>query len=105
MCKNVKQNVLFERSEFTFCSFCMCKSRPETKSEDEAPKQKSLNRQIESMMGPFSLRSTTRRQAQGPSLASALATQNFLLSPFSFLLYILYLCTRFLEFSFYQHIL
>ena len=39
MCKNVKQNVLFERSEFTFCSFCMCKSRPETKSEDEAPKQ------------------------------------------------------------------
>ena len=37
MCKNVKQNVLFERSEFTFCSFCMCKSRPETKSEDEAP--------------------------------------------------------------------
>ena len=25
MCKNVKQNVLFERSEFTFCSFCMCK--------------------------------------------------------------------------------
>ena len=39
MCKNVKQNVLFERSEFTFCSFCMCKSRPETKSEDETPKQ------------------------------------------------------------------
>ena len=39
MCKNVKQNVLFERSEFTFCSFCMCKSRPETKSEDEAPKR------------------------------------------------------------------
>ena len=39
MCKNVKQNVLFEQSEFTFCSFCMCKSRPETKSEDEAPKQ------------------------------------------------------------------
>ena len=38
MCKNVKQNVLFEQSEFTFCSFCMCKSRPETKSEDEAPK-------------------------------------------------------------------
>ena len=28
MCKNVKQNVLFEQSEFTFCSFCMCKSRP-----------------------------------------------------------------------------
>ena len=24
MCKNVKQNVLFEQSEFTFCSFCMC---------------------------------------------------------------------------------
>ena len=40
MCKNVKQNVLFERSEFTFCSFCMYKSRPETKSEDEAPKQR-----------------------------------------------------------------
>ena len=39
MCKNVKQNVLFERSEFTFCSFCMYKSRPETKSEDESPKQ------------------------------------------------------------------
>ena len=39
MCKNVKQNVLFERSEFIFCSFCMCKSRPETKSEDEAPKR------------------------------------------------------------------
>ena len=31
--------------------------------------------------------------------------RNFLLSPFSFLLYILYLCTLFLEFSFYQHIL
>ena len=41
MCKNVKQNVLFEQSEFTFCSFCMCKSRPETKSEDEAPNQRS----------------------------------------------------------------
>ena len=40
MCKNVKQNVLFERSEFTFCSFCMYQSRPGTKSEDEAPKQK-----------------------------------------------------------------
>ena len=61
MCKNVKQNVLFEQSEFTFCSFCMYKSRPGTKSEDASPKRRGRG------SGPSTSSGTEKeRQAQGP---------------------------------------
>ena len=65
MCKNVKQNVLFERSEFTFCSFCMCKSRPETKSEDEAPQQESMNRALRQAQWPHCFCSRCSRNSTG----------------------------------------
>ena len=92
MCKNVKQNVLFERSEFTFCSFCMCKSRPETKSEDEAPKRFNEYSGTLIFLLRLGIINAGHFDKLSDRIASALATQNFLLSPFSFLIYLLHLC-------------